>query len=101
MDCSSVRPHWERSRNCFGREGVESGQNRCPWPPAIMTATNSVSCMKKYPPKQVLESGPSPLLPEPPLPRLKRPNGPQEVDLAEFGPVGVAEVELAVGSLPQ
>ena len=33
----SARPP-KRSRNCFGRSGVESGQKRSPLPPAMMTA---------------------------------------------------------------
>src|SRR5581483_12156103 len=41
------------------------------------------------------------LLAEPPIPVLVAPDRPHEIDLAEGGPVGVAEVELAVGALPQ
>src|SRR3982751_5715020 len=35
------------------------------------------------------------------VPLAEGPQRPQEVDLAEVGPVGLAEVELAVRALPQ
>src|SRR3954454_20202750 len=38
---------------------------------------------------------------EPPLPRGVRPQRAQEVDVPEVRPVGLAEVELAVGALPE
>ncbi len=35
------------------------------------------------------------------LPLLVDADGPKEIDLAEGGPVGVAEIELTIGTLPQ
>lgn len=49
----------------------------------------------------VVEAAPNRLPTEATVPLGVRPQGPEEVDSPEVGPVRLAEVELAVGALPQ